>query len=38
MDDPERFHRFIQKFQGDLTPEQRAHLISMGIDPDADVE
>lgn len=38
MDDPIRFRRFVRKFQGDLTPAQRAHLISMGIDPDAEVE
>jgi len=34
--DPERFKEYVVKFAGDLTPEQRAHLLAMGIDPDFD--
>ena len=29
------FKEYIEQFEGDLTPEQRKHLIEMGIDPDA---
>ena len=32
----EGFERYVEKFQGDLTPEQRSHLEEMGIDPDFD--
>jgi hypothetical protein len=32
----ESFQKYIDKFEGDLSPEQRAHLIEMGIDPDSD--
>jgi hypothetical protein len=32
----ERFQKYIKKFEGDLSPEQRAHLIEMGIDPHSD--
>ena len=32
----ENFQKYIDKFEGDLSPEQRAHLIEMGIDPDSD--
>jgi hypothetical protein len=35
--DRERFKEYIRNFDGDLTQEQRAHLISIGIDPDADL-
>lgn len=30
----EKFKRYVDQFEGDLTPEQRRHLIEMGIDPD----
>ena len=30
------FQKYIDKFDGDLSPEQRAHLIELGIDPDSD--
>jgi hypothetical protein len=30
------FKEYVEKFQGDLTAEQRAHLEEMGIDPDFD--
>ena len=33
----DRFREYAIKFEGDLTPEQRAHLVAMGIDPDADI-
>ena len=36
VDDSERFKQYVVKFQGDLTPEQRSHLLAMGIDPDFD--
>jgi hypothetical protein len=29
------FKEYVKQFEGDLTPEQRKHLIEMGIDPDA---
>jgi len=32
----EKFRDYVTKFQGDLSPEQRAHLVEMGIDPDSD--
>jgi hypothetical protein len=32
----DRFMEYIANFEGDLTQEQRASLIAMGIDPDAD--
>jgi len=32
----ENFQKYIDKFDGDLSPEQRAHLIELGIDPDSD--
>jgi hypothetical protein len=32
----ESFQKYIDKFEGDLSPEQRAHLIEVGIDPDSD--
>jgi len=31
----EWFKDYLEKLEGDLTPEQRKHLIEMGIDPDA---
>ncbi|MGB6484818.1 MAG: hypothetical protein WBE86_15135 [Candidatus Acidiferrales bacterium] len=34
-EDHEKFREYIAKFEGELTPEQRAHLLSMGIDPDS---
>jgi hypothetical protein len=30
----ERFQKYVETFQGDLTDAQRAHLKEMGIDPD----
>jgi hypothetical protein len=35
-EDHERFQEYVNKFHGELTPEQRAHLVSLGIDPDVD--
>lgn len=32
----DKFQQYIDKFEGDLSPEQRADLIRMGIDPDRD--
>jgi hypothetical protein len=32
----EVFKDYVAKSEGDLTPEQRSHLIAMGIDPDRD--
>ena len=32
----ERFQKYIEKFEGDLSPEQKAHLKKMGIDPGSD--
>ena len=32
----EPFRSYVTKFQGDLTADQRAHLVALGIDPDAD--
>ena len=32
----EGFSKYVEKFQGGLTAEQRAHLQEMGIDPDCD--
>jgi hypothetical protein len=32
----EKFKAYVDKFEGELSPEQRAHLIEMGIDPDSD--
>jgi hypothetical protein len=32
----EKFRDYVTKFQGDLTPEQKAHLAEMGIDPESD--
>ncbi len=29
--DSERFQEYVVKFQGDLSSEQRSHLIAMGI-------
>lgn len=29
------FKEYLEQFEGELTPEQRKHLIEMGIDPDA---
>lgn len=39
-EDYERFRDYAKNWAeaADLTPEQRAHLIAMGIDPDADPE
>lgn len=34
--DYEAFEEYVIKFEGDLTPEQRAHLAAMGIDPGRD--
>ena len=28
------FKDYLEKLEGDLTPEQRKHLIEVGIDPD----
>jgi hypothetical protein len=36
IDDFERFKEYVVRFQGDLSPEQRSHLLAMGIDPDFD--
>jgi len=36
--DRDRFKEYIANFDGHLTQEQRAHLISIGIDPDADLD
>jgi len=33
-EDHEKFKGYVAKFEGELTPAQRAHLIQMGIDPD----
>ncbi len=30
----EKFKQYVDKFEGDLRPEQRVHLAEMGIDPD----
>jgi hypothetical protein len=30
----EKFKKYITKFEGDLTPDQRRELTAMGIDPD----
>jgi hypothetical protein len=30
----EKFKKYIEQFEGDLTSEQRGHLLTMGIDPD----
>jgi len=30
----EWFRDYVGRFEGELTPEQRKHLIEMGIDPD----
>lgn len=30
----ERFTAYLKNGKGDLTPEQRTHLLKMGIDPD----
>ncbi len=35
-EDFERFKDYVDRFGGDLSPEQRAHLKEMGIDPDID--
>jgi hypothetical protein len=35
-EDNKKFEEYVAKFQGDLSPEQRAHLTEMGIDPDLD--
>ena len=32
--DYEGFQDYVKKFEGDITPDQRARLIEMGIDPD----
>ena len=32
----EEFKDYVTKFEGDLTAEQRSHLMAMGIDPDRD--
>jgi hypothetical protein len=32
----DKFKEYVDKFEGDLSPQQRAHLIEMGIDPDLD--
>jgi hypothetical protein len=32
----DKFKEYVDKFEGDLSPQQRAHLIEMGIDPDSD--
>jgi len=32
----DKFKVYVDKFGGDLSPQQRAHLIEMGIDPDSD--
>jgi hypothetical protein len=32
----DRFQQYIDNFHGELTIEQRAHLIQMGIDPDGE--
>ena len=34
--DYDRFLEYRNRFEGELTPEQRAHLERLGIDPDAD--
>lgn len=34
-EDHQKFRDYVTKFQGELTPEQRVHLMSMGIDADA---
>ena len=33
----ESFQKYVDKFEGDLSPEQRVHLVEMGIDPDSDL-
>jgi len=35
-EDNEKFKEYVAKFQGDLSPEQKAHLAEMGIDPEVD--
>ncbi len=35
-EDYERFKEYLDNFDKDLTPDQRARLIGLGIDPDAD--
>ena len=35
-DNYEAFKDYVTTFEGDVTPEQRSHLTSMGIDPDRD--
>ena len=34
-EDQQNFADYVDKFNADLSPEQRAHLADMGIDPDA---
>jgi hypothetical protein len=34
-EDHEGFQKYVVQFEGDLSPEQRAHLLEMGIDPDS---
>ena len=34
--DYDRFKDYVEKFEGDLSPEQRADLAALGIDPDLD--
>ena len=36
MIDYDRFKDYVEKFEGDLSPEQRADLAALGIDPDLD--
>jgi len=32
----EESSEYVKQFEGELTPEQRKHLIEMGIDPDGE--
>ena len=32
----DQFKDYVKKFEGDLSPDQRAHLVAIGIDPDLD--
>ena len=32
----ESFQKYVENFEGEISAEQSAHLIEMGIDPDAD--
>jgi hypothetical protein len=35
-DGNEKFMEHVRAHEGDLTPEQRAHLIGMGLEPDSE--